>query len=62
MKQHIHNGRLLKCVAQEGKCPVSDMHFTTMESYNQFQEIKLLLVIQELTKSLEMKQKRSSIL
>lgn len=38
MKQHIHNGRLLKCVAQEGKCPVSDMHFTTMESYNQFQD------------------------
>lgn len=36
MKQHIHDGRLLKCVAQEGKCPVSDMHFTTMESYNQF--------------------------
>ena len=38
MKQHIHNGRLLKCVAKEGKCPVSDMPYTTMELYNQFQD------------------------
>lgn len=44
MKQHIHNGRLLKCVAQEGKCPVSDMHFTTMESYNQFQDKNCFLL------------------